>query len=98
MNNEFYNSEQLKSLGFGSVGNNVWLGKNCHIVNPQNIYLGSDIKINPFCTLVAYKDSCITIGNSVHIGSYSLLFGLKGYYYWFIYIHIIKCENIYCNR
>jgi len=76
MNNDFFSSEELRQQGYGSVGENVFVGKNCHIVNCENIYLDSDIKINPFCTLVAYKDSKITIGRSVHIGSYSLLYGM----------------------
>lgn len=77
MNIDFYTSNELREMGFGSVGENVWVGKNCHIVNPENIHLSDDIKINPFCTLVAYKGSSISIGKSVHIGGYSLLFALK---------------------
>ncbi len=73
----YYNSEELRAMGFGKVGENVWLAKNCHVLNPHRIFLGSDIKIHPFCSLVAYSNSSITIGTSVHIGGYSLLFGLR---------------------
>ena len=73
----YYRSEELRALGFGSVGENVWLARNCHVLNPHRIFFGSDVKIHPFCSLVAYQDSSISIGTSVHIGGYSLLFGLK---------------------
>lgn len=77
LNVGYYKSDDLRKLGFGSVGENVWLAKNCHVLNPHRIFLGGDVKIHPFCSLVAYEDSSISIGNSVHIGGYSLLFGLE---------------------
>lgn len=73
----YYRTEELRAMGFGAVGENVAIARNCHVVNPQRIFLGSDIKIHPFCSVVAYTDSSITIGTSVHIGGYSLFFALK---------------------
>jgi len=73
----YYDHKELKELGFKNFGSNVMIAKNCHIVRPDLITLGSDVKIHPFCSLVSYEGSQIIIGDSIHIGGYSILFALK---------------------
>jgi len=71
----YYCTEELKQAGFKSLGENVLIAKNCTIVNPQNISIGSNVRIDGYCSLIAGEISGISIGSFVHIGSYCFLSG-----------------------
>jgi len=62
----FLNSEQIKSMGFKSVGDNVELSEKASYYNCKNISIGSNTRIDDFCVLSAGDDG-IEIGNHVHI-------------------------------
>lgn len=74
----FYEDEDLAHAGFKFIGKNVLIAKNCTVINPHNISIGDNVRIDGYCTLVAGPESLISIGSYVHIGSYSFLSGAKG--------------------
>lgn len=65
---------ELRAAGFDSVGDNVAIAKNCTVIGMQNITIGSNVRIDGYCTIVA-ADGSITIGSNIHIGAYCLLSG-----------------------
>ena len=67
----FYSKEQLKDIGFKTLGNNVLISDKCSIYNPENISIGDNVRIDDFVIL----SSKIVIGNYVHIACYSSLIG-----------------------
>ncbi len=69
----YFNSEDLIKMGFGKVGNNVQIAKNSTIVGIKNIFLGDDIRIDGYTTIIAANKGKLYIGNNVHIGGYALL-------------------------
>lgn len=69
--NSFYSEEELKEIGFKSVGSNVLISKKCSIYGAQNICIGSNVRIDDFCIL----SGKIEIGNHVHIAAGVMLFG-----------------------
>ena len=69
--NSFYCEEELKEIGFKSIGTNVLISKKCSIYGAQNISIGSNVRIDDFCIL----SGKIQIGNYVHIAAGVMLFG-----------------------
>jgi acetyltransferase-like isoleucine patch superfamily enzyme len=73
----YYESAALREMGFGAVGENVKIAKNCTIVGKlANITFGHDVRIDAYCTLIGTGP--ITIGSYVHIAGYSHLSGGDG--------------------
>lgn len=70
----FYNIQELKQLGFKSLGDNVLISKNASIYNHQNISIGSNVRIDDFCVLSAGEGG-IEIGSYIHIAVYTSLIG-----------------------
>lgn len=71
MENSFYSAKELKELGFKSFGENVLLSKKASFYGESEISFGSNIRIDDFCIL----SGKISLGNYVHIGAGSFLFG-----------------------
>ena len=69
--NSFYSEEELKEIGFKSIGNNVLFSRKCCIYGAQNISIGNNVRIDDFCIL----SGKIEIGNHVHIAAGVMLFG-----------------------
>lgn len=74
MNNSFYSPEELKTIGFRSVGENVLLSTKASIYSPKTISIGNNVRIDDFCIL----SGNISIGSFVHIGAYCALYGAHG--------------------
>lgn len=74
MANSFYTEEELKGLGLKSCGSNVLISRKCSIYSPEEISIGSNVRIDDFCIL----SGKITLGNYIHIGAYSALYGNGG--------------------
>lgn len=72
-----YSSGELASM-LASVGENVSVNRSVVFYSPQNIRIGSNVRIDCFCVIAAGPDG-ISIGNHVHIGAYSALFGSAGH-------------------
>ncbi len=69
--NSYYSQEELKPLGFKSVGNNVLISKKASIYCAEDISIGSNVRIDDFCIL----SGTINIGNYIHIAAYTALYG-----------------------
>lgn len=71
-----YSSGELASLG--SVGDKVCISSDVIIHNPQNIFIGNNVRIDTQVLLIAGKNSKITIGNNVHISAGCYFYGNSG--------------------
>lgn len=74
----YYDNNDLKSLGFKSLGTNVKIAKNCLIFGIQNISIGNNVIIDSFCSLIVPGDGYLNIGSYVHIASYCHLLASDG--------------------
>lgn len=70
----FYTSEELKEIGFKSVGSNVFLSRKASIYCAAEISIGDNVRIDDFCILSGQ----ITIGSNIHISAYVALYGAMG--------------------
>lgn len=67
----FYSQEELKEIGFASVGENVCISKKASIYGAKMIKLGNNVRVDDFCIISGH----VEIGNYVHISAYTGLFG-----------------------
>ena len=65
----FYSPEELKEIGFKSVGENVLISRKVSIYSPQKISIGNNVRIDDFCIL----SGNITLGNYCRIAAYCAL-------------------------
>lgn len=70
----FLNENQIKDLGLKHYGENVLISDKASIYNPQEITIGSNVRIDDFCIL----SGNIILGNYIHIAAYSALYGKFG--------------------
>ncbi|HET8860553.1 acyltransferase [Marivirga sp.] len=70
----FLTQNELKEIGFKTIGDNVLISDKVSIYNSKNISIGSNVRIDDFCILSA-GDKGISIGNYVHIACYVSLIG-----------------------
>ena len=69
----FYSREELEKIGFRSFGENVLISDKASIYNPQNIEIGSNVRIDDFC--IISPATSLKIGNYTHIACYSSILG-----------------------
>ena len=69
--NSFYSSEELKDIGFRTIGEQVLISRNCCIYGASRISIGHNVRIDDFCVL----SGNIIIGNYVHIAVGCAVFG-----------------------
>jgi len=67
-------SEAIESMGFASVGDNVFISDRASFYNCANISLGNNVRIDDFCVLSPGVGG-IEIGNYVHIAVFCSLIG-----------------------
>jgi acetyltransferase-like isoleucine patch superfamily enzyme len=67
----YYTSEELKTMGFKSLGKNVKISNKASIYDCQQIEVGDNSRIDDFC-VVSGK---ISIGKNVHFAPYCLVAG-----------------------
>lgn len=70
----FLSRMDIERIGFKSLGDNVLISDKASIYSPQNICLGSNVRIDDFCIISAGAHG-IEIGNYVHIACYVSLIG-----------------------
>lgn len=70
----FLSVEELESIGFSSLGSDVYISDKVSIYNPAKISIGSHVRIDDFCVLSA-GDGGIEIGSYIHLAVYSSLIG-----------------------
>jgi galactoside O-acetyltransferase len=73
----YYNEHELSQFGFGHVGRNVRIAKNCTLINLDKLLIGSNVRIDGYTIIVAGPES-VVINNFVHIGSSVLIIGGAG--------------------
>jgi acetyltransferase-like isoleucine patch superfamily enzyme len=71
-----YSHDELKQI-LGSVGDNVTVHRSVVFFSPQNIYIGSSVRIDCYSFLSAGPKG-IQIGDFVHLGVGVCLFGASG--------------------
>lgn len=76
-NARFLTSQELMSLGFAELGENVLIHETVVLVGVGKIRLGSDIRIDPYCVISAAGKE-LAIGSHVHIAAHVLLSGGAG--------------------
>lgn len=69
----FYSNDELRELGFKSLGKNVSIAKNCTVIGIPSISIGDNVRIDGYTSIFAVGGGHLTIGSYVHIGSYCLL-------------------------
>lgn len=74
----YYNENELRNIGFGKVGNNVRVAKNCTIVGLENITIGNNVRIDGFTTIIVSTPGYLHLGSNIHIGGYSAIFAGAG--------------------
>ncbi len=69
--NSFYSEDELKTLGFKSIGKGVLISRKASIYGAPGISIGSSVRVDDFCILSGKMD----LGNYIHISAYTGLFG-----------------------
>jgi galactoside O-acetyltransferase len=65
---DYFSSEELAAMNFGSLGHNVLIARNSVLVGTAQMFLKNNIRVDSFSVLVASNGSLI-IGNYVHISA-----------------------------
>lgn len=66
----FYSKDEVESLGFAKIGNNVLISRKASIYSAEQITIGNNVRIDDFCILSGKIDIC----NNVHIAAGCYLF------------------------
>ena len=72
MDISWYTEKQLKDIGFGSVGKNVFISKKVSIYGPENIFIGNNVRIDDYCILASSKGKLLLEGYN-HIAAFSYI-------------------------
>ncbi|MCR4740307.1 MAG: acyltransferase [Lachnospiraceae bacterium] len=67
----FYSEEELKAIGFKSIGKDVLISRKTSIYQPGKMVMGDHVRIDDFC----YLSGRIELGNYIHIAPYCALYG-----------------------
>lgn len=70
----FLNPKAIEQLGLKSCGTNVLISDKASIYSPEQVSIGSNVRIDDFCILSGQ----ITLGDYIHIAAYSALYGKFG--------------------
>jgi len=70
----FYSHEELSAIGFKSVGSEVFISRHAQFYSPEEMQIGSNVRIDDFCLL----SGNIILGNHIHISAYTALYGRFG--------------------
>lgn len=67
-------TDQIKKIGFASVGKNVEISDRASFYGVNQIRIGNNVRIDDFCVVSAGKEG-VLIGNFIHIAVYTSLIG-----------------------
>ncbi len=70
----YYTNEEVKSIGFKSIGENVLISRKTSIYGTSRISIGNNVRIDDFTIISAGKEG-IEIGNNVHIAVFCSIQG-----------------------
>ena len=65
-------TDELRSLNFSHVGDNVMIARNCTLIGLENIHIADNVRIDGYTTISAARGYC-RIGRNIHIGGTSHL-------------------------
>lgn len=68
-NDGWLTPDQIRDIGFKSVGDNVLISSTCKIYGSKNISIGSNVRIDDFCVIASSKGSLVIEGFN-HIGAF----------------------------
>ena len=74
MQNSFYSTQELFTLGFKAIGQNVLISRFARFYGIGNIEIGNNVRIDDFCIL----SGNIKLGSNIHISAYTALYGRFG--------------------
>lgn len=66
--------EEIKQIGFASVGENVLISTRASFYGVSKIHIGNNVRIDDFCVISAGEGG-VFIGDYIHIAVYSSLIG-----------------------
>ena len=67
----YYTEDELKNLGFKSIGKNVKISDKASIYNFDKMEIGDNSRIDDFCVI----SGSVKIGSNVHITPFCLVAG-----------------------
>ncbi len=70
----FFSLDELKDIGFHSLGDNILISRKASIYSPEKISIGNNVRIDDFCIL----SGNINIESNIHISAYCALYGSMG--------------------
>jgi galactoside O-acetyltransferase len=65
---KFITENELKFLGFKSLGKNILIDESCIINGIENISIGSNVRIDAF-TIINSSTGTLTLGSNIHISN-----------------------------
>lgn len=74
MENSFFNEQELKQIGFKSVGSDVLISRFARLYGIEKMEIGNHVRIDDFCLL----SGSIKLGDHIHISAYTALYGRYG--------------------
>lgn len=77
MMDSFYSDEELRALGFQSLGQNVRISRKASFYGASFISMGNQVRIDDFAVLSAGERG-IRLGSYVHIACFCALYGQSG--------------------
>ena len=78
MINSFQNYTMEELCVLGRVGEKVYIANDVIMHNPQNIFIGNNVRIDTQVVLIAGRNCEINIGNNVHISAGCYFYGNSG--------------------
>lgn len=70
----YYTTDELQSLGFHFIGNNVLLSRKASVYGANRIVFGNNVRIDDFCVLSAGEGGFL-FGNYIHIATHCTIIG-----------------------
>lgn len=69
----FFSEEELRAIGFKSVGLNCKISRFAKFYGVKNISIGNNVRIDDYSIISGH----VTMGNNIHISAYVALYGSK---------------------
>ena len=73
----FLQTDELRNGGLKLCGENVTVHETCQLVGAENIEIGNNVRIDPYCIISAASGS-VRLGSNIHLGARCYLAGTGG--------------------
>lgn len=74
----YFETDELREMGFATVGNEVRVSKRVEIPDPSRIWIGNHVRIDAFATITTGSSGFVRIGSHTHIADRVRLVGAEG--------------------